>query len=229
MGRGDAGYWKWGSARPQPCTCAAQWDEVAQSLGTGRTPAGCLAQYQRQHKGEALLNSKWTPEEATRLATVIARLGTRDWQVTQQPCLLLPTQQIVLYINVCCCGKPDIKALRMPAQSGGTASAYVQAVAAEMGGRTPGQVQHFYQDNLQNTYKKGTWAPEEDEALKQVSPACCLAMAAAQGSAGCLQKATWDPVHGEALKQQALRIGDSDSSHRMWTPEKEVACVPDED
>ena len=39
-----------------------------------------------------------------------------------------------------------------------------------MGGRTPGQVQHFYQDNLQNTYKKGTWDPEEDEALKQASP-----------------------------------------------------------
>ena len=93
---------------------------MAQSLGTGRTPAGCLAQYQCQHKGEALLNSKWTPEEATRLATVIARLGTRDWQVTQQPlfpCPLgsplhphhtdipwrgcsLPTQQSVLYINV---------------------------------------------------------------------------------------------------------------------------------
>ena len=49
-----------------------------------------------------------------------------------------------------------------------------------MGGRTPGQVQHFYQDNLQNTYKKGTWDPEEDEALKQASPACCLMMAAAQ-------------------------------------------------
>ena len=62
-----------------------QWDEVAQSLGTRRTPAGCLVQYQRRHKGEALLNSKWTPDEATRLATVIARLGTRDWQVTQQP------------------------------------------------------------------------------------------------------------------------------------------------
>ena len=38
-----------------------------------------------------------------------------------------------------------------------------------MGGRTPGQVQHFYQDNLQKTYKKGTWDPEEDEALKQAS------------------------------------------------------------
>ena len=50
-----------------------------------REPAGAdhQAQYQRQHKGEALLNSKWTPDEATRLATVIARLGTRDWQVTQ--------------------------------------------------------------------------------------------------------------------------------------------------
>ena len=46
----------------------------------------------------------------------------------------------------------------------------MQAVAAEMGGRTPGQVQHFYQDNLRNTYKKGTWDPEEDEALKQASP-----------------------------------------------------------
>lgn len=63
---------------------------MAQSLGTGRTPAGCLAQYQCQHKGEALLNSKWTPEEATRLATVIARLGTRDWQVIQQPLFPCP-------------------------------------------------------------------------------------------------------------------------------------------
>ena len=43
----------------------------------------------------------------------------------------------------------------------------MQAVAAEMGGRTPGQVQHFYQDNLQNMFKKGTWDPEEDKALKQ--------------------------------------------------------------
>ena len=44
-----------------------------------------------------------------------------------------------------------------------------QAVAVEMGGRTPGQVQHFYQDNLSNCYKKGAWDPEEDEALRQVS------------------------------------------------------------
>jgi len=58
-----------------------QWDEVAEGLGSGRTPAGCLSQYQRCHKGDALLNSKWTPEEATRLAQVIAELGTRDWQV----------------------------------------------------------------------------------------------------------------------------------------------------
>ena len=58
-----------------------QWDEVAQALGSGRTPAACLAQYQQKHKGTELLNSRWTPEEATRLAQVIARLGTRDWQV----------------------------------------------------------------------------------------------------------------------------------------------------
>ena len=38
-----------------------------------------------------------------------------------------------------------------------------------MGGRTPGQVQHFYQDNLSKCYKKGAWDPEEDEALKQAS------------------------------------------------------------
>ena len=44
-----------------------------------------------------------------------------------------------------------------------------QAVAVEMGGRTPGQVQHFYQDNLSNCYKKGAWDHEEDEALKQAS------------------------------------------------------------
>ena len=54
-----------------------QWDEVAEGLGTGRTPAACLAQYQRRQKRDALLNSKWTPEEATRLAKVIAKLGTR--------------------------------------------------------------------------------------------------------------------------------------------------------
>jgi len=60
---------------------SVQWDEVAEGLGSGRTPAGCLSQYQRCHKGDALLNSKWTPEEATRLAQVIAELGTRDWQV----------------------------------------------------------------------------------------------------------------------------------------------------
>lgn len=58
-----------------------QWDEVAEALGGGRTPAACLAQYQQKHKGTELLNSRWTPEEATRLAQVIARLGTRDWQV----------------------------------------------------------------------------------------------------------------------------------------------------
>lgn len=58
-----------------------QWEEVADGLGTGRTPAACLAQYQRRQKRDALLNSKWTPEEATRLAKVIAKLGTRDWQV----------------------------------------------------------------------------------------------------------------------------------------------------
>ena len=43
-----------------------------------------------------------------------------------------------------------------------------------MGGRTPGQVQHFYQDNLSNCYKKGAWDPEEDEALKQASPRVAL-------------------------------------------------------
>ncbi len=60
-----------------------------------------------------------------------------------------------------------MKASLMPIQPVRTASACVQAVAAEMGGRTPGQVQHFYQDNLQNMFKKGTWDPEEDKALKQ--------------------------------------------------------------
>ena len=47
-----------------------------------------------------------------------------------------------------------------------------QAVAVELGGRTPGQVQHFYQDNLSNCYKKGAWDPEEDEALKQAGTHC---------------------------------------------------------
>lgn len=52
----------------------------------------------------------------------------------------------------------------------------IQAVAAEMGGRTPGQVQHFYQDNLSSCYKKGSWDPEEDEKLKEARslPLCTM-------------------------------------------------------
>lgn len=78
---GDHGRRKGLSTGPMRKECSVQWDEVAEGLGTGRTPAACLAQYQRRQKRDALLNSKWTPEEATRLAKVIAKLGTRDWQV----------------------------------------------------------------------------------------------------------------------------------------------------
>ena len=70
---------------------SVQWDEVAEGLGAGRTPAACLAQYQRRQKRDALLNSKWTPEEATRLAKVIAKLGTRDWQARPGHCSLAST------------------------------------------------------------------------------------------------------------------------------------------
>lgn len=56
-----------------------QWETIAEELGTGRTAAACLARYQRCHNPE-LLSSKWTPEEATRLADAIAKHGTHNWQ-----------------------------------------------------------------------------------------------------------------------------------------------------
>lgn len=58
----------------------AQWETVAQELGTGRTAGACLARYQRCHNA-ALLDSKWTPDDAARLAAIVTRLGTANWPV----------------------------------------------------------------------------------------------------------------------------------------------------
>ncbi len=57
-----------------------QWETVAVELNSGRTAAACLARYQRCHNPD-LISSKWTPEEATRLAAAVAKHGARSWQV----------------------------------------------------------------------------------------------------------------------------------------------------
>ena len=46
--------------------------------------------------------------------------------------------------------------------------AFLQAVAADLPGRTFSQCMHFWRNQLARTVKKGKWAPEEDEALKAV-------------------------------------------------------------
>jgi hypothetical protein len=57
-----------------------QWETVARELGTGRTAVACLARYERRHNPE-LISSRWSPQEAARLAAAVAKHGVHNWQV----------------------------------------------------------------------------------------------------------------------------------------------------
>ncbi len=73
---------------------------MARELGTGRTAAACLAQYQRCHNA-ALLQSKWTPDDAARLAGIVTRLGT-NWTVRRlysTPSIVLSTSTLLFLLT----------------------------------------------------------------------------------------------------------------------------------
>lgn len=55
------------------------WINIAEAVGTNRTPFQCLARYQRSLNA-SILKREWTKDEDAQLSVAVEAFGERDWQ-----------------------------------------------------------------------------------------------------------------------------------------------------
>lgn len=55
------------------------WNNIAVSVGTNRTPFQCLARYQRSLNA-SILKREWTKDEDAKLCSAVEAFGECDWQ-----------------------------------------------------------------------------------------------------------------------------------------------------
>ncbi|KAL6183265.1 hypothetical protein ACLB2K_044676 [Fragaria x ananassa] len=55
------------------------WINIAEAVGTNRTPFQCLARYQRSLNA-SILKREWTKDEDAQLSSAVEAFGERDWQ-----------------------------------------------------------------------------------------------------------------------------------------------------
>ncbi|KAI3780237.1 hypothetical protein L2E82_10208 [Cichorium intybus] len=58
----------------------SNWIEIAESLGTNRTPFQCLSRFQRSLNA-SIIKNEWTPPEDEELRTAVAEYGDTNWQL----------------------------------------------------------------------------------------------------------------------------------------------------
>ncbi|KAK9908648.1 hypothetical protein WJX75_000964 [Coccomyxa subellipsoidea] len=146
------------------------WEIVAQELGTGRTAAVCLARYQRCHNA-ALLDSKWTPDDAARLAAIVTRLGTANWPAVAAEMGNRTAQQVQHYY------RDNVQALKKGPWAADEDAALLKAVEAcgrrwrEVAKLVPRRSDKQCRERFCNVLdpelkREDEWPPEEDAALR---------------------------------------------------------------
>ena len=55
------------------------WRNIAQAMGTNRTPFQCLARYQRSLNA-SIMKGEWTKDEDAELSSAVEVFGENDWQ-----------------------------------------------------------------------------------------------------------------------------------------------------
>ncbi|BDA41807.1 probable snRNA-activating protein complex subunit 4 [Coccomyxa sp. Obi] len=145
------------------------WEDVARELGTGRTAAACLAQYQRCHNA-TLLQSKWTPDDAARLASIVTRLGT-NWTAVAAEMGNRTAQQVQHYY------RDNMQARKKGAWSCEEDAALLKAVETcgrrwrEVAKRVPARSDKQCRERFCNVLdpnlkREDEWTPDEDAALR---------------------------------------------------------------
>ncbi|XP_002967686.2 myb-like protein L isoform X1 [Selaginella moellendorffii] len=149
----------------------AQWESVAEKLGTYRTPAQCLIRYQRSLNANLSLR-EWSREDDEQLKLAVDMCGEKDWQ-NVAACLEGRTgQQAMHRWKEVLRGKKrgrwsleEDKRLKCAVMVCGPHQ--WKSVAAHVPGRSETQCRERWRNVLDPKLSFDMWSPEEDEKLEE--------------------------------------------------------------
>ncbi|TDL29307.1 hypothetical protein BD410DRAFT_892629 [Rickenella mellea] len=145
---------------------AINWTDVAEELGTHRTPIDCM------RFGITRKNHVWSDESDLRLLQAVERFGFNNWQlvarhvsedVTGHQCQKRYQDTLDPNLKRGSWSQEEDEHLRAAVEAFGTSS--WQSVSEFIPGRTNNQCRERYQDRLNPSGAKGRWTEEEDSAL----------------------------------------------------------------
>ncbi|KIO13068.1 hypothetical protein M404DRAFT_994019 [Pisolithus tinctorius Marx 270] len=143
------------------------WSDIAQKLGTNRTPLDCMRQ------GITRKNHAWTPTSDERLIKAVHMFG-HNWSLVSRYVSedATPVQCSTRYQRSL---DPSVKRVNWTLEEDArlriAAAAYGQSwvdVAAAMPGRTNDQCRDRWNEQVNPNLNRSPWSPEEDKALLDV-------------------------------------------------------------
>ncbi|KAI6047083.1 Homeodomain-like protein [Pisolithus marmoratus] len=143
------------------------WSDIAQKLGTNRTPLDCM------RHGTTRKNHGWTPASDDRLIKAVHMLG-HNWPLVARYVSedATPMQCSTRYQRSL---DPSVKRVNWTPEEDArlqiAAGAYGQSwvdVAAAMPGRTNDQCRDRWNEQVNPNVNRNPWSPEEDKALLDV-------------------------------------------------------------
>ncbi|CAH8370296.1 unnamed protein product [Eruca vesicaria subsp. sativa] len=149
------------------------WLDIADSLGTNRTPFQCLARYQRSLNAD-ILRKEWTPEEDDQLRAAVELYGEKDWQTVANALegragtqcsnrwkkTLHPTRTRVGKFS-----PEEEKRLKVAVTLFGAQNWH--KIARFVPGRTATQCREKWANCLDPNVNHGKWTKEEDAKLRE--------------------------------------------------------------
>lgn len=148
------------------------WQQVADRIGTNRTPFACLCQYQRLFQPH-LNRGKWHPEEDELLKLAVKRHGEVDWtriasfvpHRTPQQCIHRWRNTLAPTIRRGRWTQEEDRLLREAVMSNPTGT--WQQIAQSVPGRTDVKCRERWANVLDPNIKRGSFTAEEDNVLRK--------------------------------------------------------------
>ena len=149
------------------------WQAIAEELGTNRTAAQCIIQYQRK-LNKNLLKSRWSEDEDKVLKQAVAIYGEKSWQSvasclegrTGQQCLHRWQKALHPNIKHGRWTKEEDEALVAAVKLHGNRNWF--KVKSYVKGRTDVQCRERWANVLDPSLNMGPWTVEEDEKLEAI-------------------------------------------------------------
>ncbi|KAG1441365.1 hypothetical protein G6F56_011518 [Rhizopus delemar] len=152
----------------------AQWEKIANELGTNRTISQCFSRHMASKHTEDIACPKWSPEEDLQLVNYIRILGTSNWQMiaaamgsrTGQQCLQRWTKSIDPSIKRCRWTSEEDEALRKAADFYGVGNwRKIQRLVHQ---RTDMQCRERWVNMLDDTINHEPATQEEEEQINEL-------------------------------------------------------------